>query len=143
MPAMTALFRQNPMKVVPVYQRSLKMTIFAVGALMIIVTLASPAISLIWTGDFVREYSILVAIMAVGVLLNAVGAPAYNLATVTGNMRNNILTNVTVLAILIVGGLATALLLPVYGLICMIAVAMGMGGVLIKIQNERFLPSTS
>lgn len=139
MPAMTALFQQDPAKVVSVYRRSLKLTLIAVGSLMVLVTLASPVISIIWTGALVWDYSVIVAIMAIGVFFNAAGAPAYNLATVTGKMRNNIVVNVSVLATLIVGGLAAAWWLPVNALICTIALAMALGGLWIKVTNERLL----
>jgi O-antigen/teichoic acid export membrane protein len=143
MPAMTALFRQDPVKVVPVYSRSLRLTLLAVGSLMGLVTLGSPIISIIWIGDLMWDYSIIVAIMAIGVFFNAAGAPAYNLATVTGNMSNNILVSVSVLVTLIIGGLAAAWLLPIHALIGMVAFAMGMGGLWIKARNERLLPTAS
>lgn len=138
-PAMTSMLKFGKREVREVYQKALKYTCFGVGVLLVLVISATPVISWLWLGEANYLYVQFVAILACGVFLNSLGAAAYNLATVTGIMRNNILVNISVLCILIAGGFVAGNFFPQLGPVVASAVGIGIGGIWIKSLNERLL----
>jgi O-antigen/teichoic acid export membrane protein len=137
-PALTASFRDEPATVKAMYHRTAHLSTLAVAACVALVAVVSPLISLAWVGHIEWLFVGMTAVLAVGVFFNAVGAAAYNLAAVTGKMRNNIGVNIGVLLVL---GVSFVLGqgLPTLGLVAVIAGAMAIGGLAIKFLNERHL----
>jgi O-antigen/teichoic acid export membrane protein len=137
-PALTAIFRSTPDAVTRIYRRTSRLSTLAVAGCMLLITLASPVISLVWIGHIDWQYVAITMILAVGVFFNAFGAAAYNLAAVTGQMRNNIAVNAIVLLVLALGFVLGRDLPPI-GLVAIVATAMAFGGVAVKLLNERYL----
>lgn len=138
-PTLTNLLKTDPAKVPPLYRRSVTYAALAVLALSLGLVAASPLISWIWMGHVEIDYTYFVAIFAVGVVLNALGAPAYNLAIVTGRLANNITVNLLVLVTLGLAGVVAGSFLPAHALVAVIAASMAIGGVAIKTRNERLI----
>lgn len=138
-PTLTHLLQNEPDRVGPLYRTSVRYSTGAVLAVSIAIIAASPVISWIWIGHVERDYTLFIALLAGGIVLNAFGAAAYNLAVVTGRLRNNVIVNTAMLGSLIVSGLVVGTLLPLPALVGTIAVCLGLGGLAIKIRNERFL----
>ncbi|MFB9950280.1 lipopolysaccharide biosynthesis protein [Rhizobium puerariae] len=138
-PSLTHLFRTDREKLWPIYSKSVTYSTLAVLALSIGAVVASPVISWLWIGRVEINYTYFVAIFAVGIVLNAFGAAAYNLAIVTGELRYNIVINVLVLATLAVLGGICGYFLPIHAVVAATAFSMGAGGLAIKFHNERLL----
>lgn len=138
-PSMTARLIVDRGAVVSTYRKSVRLTTLAVAGLSALAVACTPLISVLWVGHFSPDYTVYVLLLAVGVILNAYGAAAYNLGIVAGNVRGNLLVNgFTLGGLLIVGALAGCLF-PAPGLIAAVSLAMASGGVAIRWVNERLL----
>lgn len=142
MPAMTALAKRDIAEIRPLYSRSVALVTGLVAVVSVIAITASPLVSILWMGSFDINYTIFMAILAVGVTLNAWGAPAYNLALVTGKMRNNIAVNIATLVLLAISSVGVyAISGTIMYSVGVVSLALGAGGIAIRLMNERhFFP---
>lgn len=138
-PTLTSLMQTNPDRVEPLYAKSVRYSVLAVLVLSVAIVIVSPVISWLWVGTFEFQYTIFAAILAFGVVLNAAGASAYNLGIVTGAFRHNVVVNIFVLVFVVAAGAAVGYALPIYGLVVVISLALAIGGLAIKLKNERLL----
>lgn len=140
MPAMTTLLKQEPEKVWPLYKKSARYATLAVALSSAGAVVSSPLISFLWLGHMEPDYSSYMAILAIGILINAWGAAAYNLGSITGYMRNNIVINTLALALLALALTASAFLSPLPAMLMMaVSLSMGAGGILVRWRNEGML----
>ncbi len=139
-PSLTSLFNDSPEKVKPLYNKSTKFSTWAVVAVSLVLILVSPLISWLWLGEIDWTYSTFIAALTIGIVFNAWGASAYNLAIVTGVFRNNIIVNAAILLGLC---LAAYVLSSIFSdatyLILGVSLCMAVGGITIRILNERLL----
>lgn len=138
-PSMTAQLLVDRDAVVSSYRRSVRLTTLAVTALSALAVASTPLISIVWIGHYAPDYTAYAAVLAFGVILNAYGAAAYNLGTVAGRVRGNLVVNgFTLVGLTTVGALAE-LLWSSPGLIAAVSLAMAFGGIAIKWVNEGLL----
>lgn len=113
-------------------------TVWAIGGLLVLALMASPLISLLWLDRVDKAFMLVLAIVSAGVMGNVVGAPAYTLGLASGKLSGNFISaGTSIIALLVLVPLA-ANLHPIAA-IGASAVAMALGGVLVKWRNERIL----
>jgi O-antigen/teichoic acid export membrane protein len=138
LPAMTALAKTDIRNIHQLYRRAVRLVTALVITTSIVAMLASPLISMLWIGHFEVRYTVFMGILAVGIILNAWGAAAYNLGLITGRMRNNIIINVLMLLLLTASAFVA---FEFYGdvvltVVC-VSMTLGAGGIAIRLFNEK------
>ncbi len=139
LPALTSMLSENRDKAKEFYIKSKNNTTKAIAIVLVLVVFASPIVSWLWVGDFNRQYVYFVVMLAIGFIVNAQGATAYNLGLATGVMKYNIFSSFIMLITLVVSSFLVSSLFLVNGVPFSVGVALAVGGVLIKLLNERLL----
>ena len=138
-PAMTRLIATDIQAARALYRRSLSATGLSSVIVLAVVTLSSPLVAIAWLGRYEASLSIFTALLAAGFLANAFGAPAHTLGVASGQLRGNI--EAAVLA----GGLAMVLtkiggaIGPTWLMVAGVALALAVGGLWVRLRNERLL----
>ncbi|QRM56455.1 oligosaccharide flippase family protein [Sinorhizobium sp. BG8] len=135
-PALTALSRHDPDSAPPLYRSLAKTATSSVAGISLAGVVLSPVASWFWFGHFEARYSLFVLLLAFGVVMNARGAAAYNMALVTGNLAGNMLANAVSLMLLLAGGTAVGSFGAAPPLVLLVSVAMAVGGAIAKHWNE-------
>lgn len=138
-PAMTRLMASDLPGAQALYHRSLRTTMRSAGAVIGASVLAAPLASLFWLERVDMQFWLFAAIMGGGFVLNTLGAPAYVLGMASGRMRGNIqsalLSIVLVAAFIGLGELFG----PDWIMVLSVAAALGIGGLYVRLANERIL----
>lgn len=139
LPSMTNILLSDHKKAIDFYKLSNKKVSKTILFMMLLVSLISPIISLIWIGNFNIQYTVFVSIVAFGFLLNTLGATAYNIGLALGEMKNNIISTIIVLFTLILGSVLLGYFLNDLGIVIATMISLSIGGTLIKYKNEKLL----
>jgi len=139
LPTLTNLFNTNPKQALSFYKKSQNNVTKAITLMMVLVILFSPVVSVVWVGQFEMDYWFFVVCVAIGFWLNTIGATAYNLGMATGRMRNNIVSAMLVLLVLLMLGYLLGYFLESKGVGVAVGLSLAFGGVLIKFLNEKLI----
>ena len=139
LPTLTNLFNINPKQALSFYKKSQNNVTKAITLMMLLVILFSPVVSMVWVGQFEMDYWFFVVCVAIGFWLNTIGATAYNLGMATGRMRNNIVSAMLVLLVLLMLGYLLGYFLESKGVGIAVGLSLAFGGVLIKFLNEKLI----
>lgn len=140
-PSMTRRFNTNISDAADQYRRVRTLTVVGAILSMLAALLATPIISILWMNEVALPYIIYAAILSVGSALNAWGAAAYNIGVALGTLRFNIWSTTATLAIMLVAGLPLGQIAGTTAVVAAVSAAWGIGGILIKVLNERLLHS--
>lgn len=143
LPAMTTMFSTSRSEVQSFYQKVVRLNIRFASVLLIIVACATPLISRLWIGHVQKQYILYCILISAGFIVNAYGAPAYQLGTASGHMKNNIITTFLSLAILLGLGSILGSILGSGGVVFAAGLALAICGFLVKLLNERALFGSS
>jgi O-antigen/teichoic acid export membrane protein len=141
LPKLTNLIKHTPDEAQDFYNKIQKKVVTAISWVMLIVVAFSPIVSWLWIGNFNPNYWLFVSFIAVGFLINTIGAAAYNLGLATGIMKFNIIVSIMSLIFLYIFSYIFSEVWQVHGFVGGVALALGIGGMAIKRLNERLLPS--
>ena len=139
LPMLTNLINNNIKEAQRLYVKVKKNVIKATAIMMVIVVVFSPVISLIWVGKFSVEYWELVIYLSLGFLFNTIGATAYNLGLATWVMKNNIISALLTLLVLLFLSYMLGYFFESRGVGLAVVLSLGFGGLLIKQLNEKLL----
>jgi len=139
LPTLTNLIHSNLAEAQIFYKKSQKHVTKAVSVVMISVIVFSPIVSMLWIGKFEVEYWLFVIFISFGFWINTIGAAAYNLGLATGNMKNNILTSIVTLFVLITTGYIFGNVYHATGVGIATGISLAFGGLLIKKLNEKLI----
>lgn len=139
-PAMTRLIAEDKPAARDLYARS-RRTLIRKGSLVLLGTvLFAPVASLLWLDEIDYQLWGFIAVLAIGFLINTLGAPAYVLGLASGSLRGNIIASGASIALLfalaplivMAGGTPTAT-------IAAISFAIAMGGLIVQRLNKSLL----
>jgi O-antigen/teichoic acid export membrane protein len=138
-PAMTRLFATDVQAARALYRKSTLRTGVSVSAVLIAITLVSPALTPMWLGSSEPLLPVFTALLAIGFIANTWGAPAHTLGMACGRVRGNIeaalLADFLVVTLTVAGAVFYSPVIMVGG----VTVALSAGGFWVRKRNERLL----
>ncbi|MDX3927122.1 MAG: oligosaccharide flippase family protein [Shinella sp.] len=139
LPAMTRLLSCDVPAARRLYASSVGTVTKVLFFVLACVVVASPVISLLWTGRIEGDYLFFVTVLAAGFLANGWGAAAYNLGLANGRPGGNIAVSLGNLAFLLLAGGLAASVASYHALVLAVGLCLAIGGAWIKRLNERSL----
>lgn len=137
-PASADMMTSNISEMRSLYLKLSHRTVWAFGGLLGLALLTSPLISLLWLDRVDKVFLLVLAIVSAGVMGNVFGAPAYTLGVASGKLAGNFISaGSSIITLLLLVPLAASVH-PIAG-IGASAIAMALGGVLVKWRNEKIL----
>lgn len=138
-PAMTALFQENPCMLRKLYSRVFRVSVVSMGLASLMLISLAPVLSGLWLGRVDGDYWLYVSLLSVGFFCNVVGAPAYMIGMASGHLRNNVVIALTVLFLFTTGGYAAGYWYGGNGVVVASAMSVGLGGIFIWLSNRGLL----
>ncbi|MCD2178048.1 oligosaccharide flippase family protein [Rhizobium sp. C1] len=139
LPALTTLMSRDLREANILYETLSRRNIRLTALLFVAVLTASPLISILWIGHFEAAYVVYALLLCLGFLVNAYGAPAYQLGMASGKMKNNMVTAGLGILILAILGAPAGLLFDGSGVVLIASATLAICGWLIKLLNEKLL----
>ncbi|KFI27023.1 hypothetical protein CDV50_10965 [Haematobacter massiliensis] len=139
MPAFSYQTKTDPEASRALYRRILRRTAQVTVAVGVAICLGAPVASWLWLGHVDLRYWAFTVILTLGILTALLNAPGASIGFVTGNLRHNIWTALATLALTFALGFVIGQIFGPYGTVAAISAGTGLGSIILRRMNERFL----
>lgn len=136
LPATTGLLHSDPAAARNLYKKVLKIVMRSSASVLSIVICVAPLVSYLWMGEIKNVYWIFVICLALGFIVNTIGAPAYNLGLASGKIKNNFYAAGFSVISMATLGMILGYAFGAQGVGVAVGVSLGVGGIFIKRRNE-------
>lgn len=138
-PAITRLITYNIEDARNLYKKTVRRVCTAGAAVLAVVVLLAPVISWLWLENVDKQLWIFIVLLAIGFLVNTMGAPAFTLGMASGLMIGNIQSAVLSVTSMLLAAVVGELIGGSVGIVSGVMLGLAIGGVYIRWRNERLI----
>lgn len=136
-PTIADLQERDQQKLVHVYAESLKLAQFVVVPVTPLFVLATPLICLLWLGEYAPQFVLFANMLFVAWFINILSGPAYFANMGTGDLRWNIIGQITTGSVCAVLGVVLGLLFGGTGVVLGFAIAIIVGALAVLLAYHK------